>query len=244
MDPTLDLAPIPSDMGNKVSSVLHPLFDILTGAQTIQDDLVPHAMNSLIQKLKPLKDTESIFQGIPCCPLTIESLRRINSRRWLKDDILTVFTNIANFAVNSNDSIKPLCINTQQTCLFLQDPFDSITGDTELLTSFRSGDFSKTETRMSSILCDWFSSNRIRILTTSLSSHQGTIPSCILFLDFVGRNHYIVHEVVIVHRKNSYYDGIVTTYDHLFTKTGSHIGTQNVSIRRCLIAKFFEKFFC
>ena len=96
---------------------------------------------------------------------------------------------------------------------------------------------------MNSVLSDWFTSNQVRFIISSLRVPVEEIPSCILFLDFVGRNHYIVHEVVIINHKNSYFDGVVTTYDHLFTATGTHIDAENVSIRRCLIAKFFGMFF-
>jgi len=184
-----------------VLSALQPLFETLL-AHPGQHDTVT-ATKVILDKLKPLSCSESMFIEIPRCCLSTESFRRIRSPSWLKDDLLTVFTNITNFAFNVNNSGKYRCLNTQQTSVFLQEPFDAIKNDSDLLESFRTGNFAQKENCLADILKDWFSSTRVGILTSFLSRPIEDYPTCIIFLDFINDSHYIIHQVTIINHKNT-----------------------------------------
>ena len=242
MDSSHHVVSLSPTISNKVLSALQPLFDTLLAVPGQHDTAV--ATTVILHKIKPLSFSERIFVQIPRCCLSAESFRRIRSPRWLKDDLLTVFTNITNFALHVDNTGKYLCVNTQQTTVFLQEPFAAIINDSNLVKSFRTGNFSQNENRIVEILTDWFSSTRIGILTSSLSRPIEDIPTCVIFLDFISDSHYIVHHVTLVNHKNTWIDGVVISYDHLFVgEDGHHIASDHVSIRRCLIAKFFGMFF-
>ena len=231
---------IPSPISIQLASFIQPLFECLLGRATdITESSVEKAVLIMKQKLKHLKDTDSIFQHIPRCCLQAESFRRILSKAWLKDDLLTIFTNLINYAFKDNNT-KFVCFNTTQTEVFLRDSYIAITQDTQLMESFASGNFSTTEQRISAILQDWHRDCRVELLRFCLQREFQDVPSVFIFLDHVGNNHYVVHVVHVLKKHHDWNGGVVTTYDHLFSQK---VGGINVSIRRCLIAKFFGIYF-
>ena len=95
-----------------VRTIMQPLFDALDGTSPSPIHLTyDNASDIIISKILPLNDSQSIYQHIPRCFLTVESFNRIASRAWLKDDLLSIFTNILNLT-NNDSSNNYLCFNT------------------------------------------------------------------------------------------------------------------------------------
>jgi len=224
----------PSKSHADIRVLLQPLFDCVGGQELNVDlSIAEVAIVAIANKIQDLNETETIFESVPRCCLQVESLHRILSKDWLKDDLLTVFTNLLNFAFHDSEN-KFVCFNTTQTEVFLRQPFNTIVNNPEIIQSMSSGDFSETHLHMSSVLKDWYDDCRVDLLTSSLQREFRDIPSLFLFLDHVDTNHYVLHVVHIIKNENDWFAGVVTTYDHLFRKRNPNT---NVSIRRCLVAK-------